>query len=378
MNDLETLKVLLSAVRSVICDEKFELDETIDFEHLYNIAVKHKIEVLVGYAFLPYKDSIAPEKWSMYEKSMYMAAMDEVNRDYAVKELDRVFTENDIDYMHLKGHIIKNIYPISHMRTMSDLDILVKPEQRELIYKLVGQMGYKIAYENVREFNYIKKVAFEFHLDMISEKYKLYHDYYEDIWYKGKKIKDNLFELSDEDYFIYHIVHMAKHYKGAGTGIRSFVDVFVFLKNKQQFLDWDYIYSELGKINLEKFAKNVISLSQMWFVNGNTDEKLKKMAEYVYASGVYGCKAHAEVFRTVQVERMGGARTIISMVFPDMHVMSELYPILIKYKFLLPFFWIKRLVCKAKRKEYGKALHKVFVKNTLAENISNHFDDIGL
>ena len=49
------------------------------------------------------------------------------------------------------------------------------------------------------------------------------------------------YEMSHEDFYIYMLVHNSNHFRIGGMGIRMVLDSYVFLKNHQSELDYDYL-----------------------------------------------------------------------------------------------------------------------------------------
>ena len=375
---------IVSALKSVINkDGSFAFDNTIDYSELFKVSCEHQVENIVAYALMPYKERINADVWQKFEKSIMITAAQDTRQTFELGKLLEGFENTDIDYMILKGYIIKPLYPTTDLRVMGDVDILVKPAQATLAKTILTDLGYEITYENVREFNCVKNrfIHMEIHLDMISAQYKKYHDYYTDIWDKVTNVGGHSYKMTDEDYFIYHIVHLMKHYRGTGTGIRSFLDIWVFLKNKPQ-LDWDYIFSELKKLDLDIFAKNVTDLANMWFGGAKKTELLDEMAEYVFKSGVYGSCERGEIHSSIESVRHGKLHTYIHILFPGMHVMSSLYPQLINRRYLLWFFYIKRIFDKifTKNETRKKSIAKLSAVNSSeeAKEISRHLKAVGL
>ena len=44
--------------------------------------------------------------------------------------------EKGTDMLLLKGMVLRELYPVPELRTMSDVDIIIKPEQRDLVKEL--------------------------------------------------------------------------------------------------------------------------------------------------------------------------------------------------------------------------------------------------
>lgn len=95
----------------------------------------------------------------------------------------------------------------------------------------------------------------EMHRNMIDEKYE-FAKYYQNIWSKLIKSDNKNYEyyLTDEDYYIYLVAHLAKHFANGGTGIRSIIDIYIYLEHKRE-LNWKYINEEFSKLQLSQFSK---------------------------------------------------------------------------------------------------------------------------
>ena len=58
------------------------------------------------------------------------------------------------------------------------------------------------------------------------------------------------YEMSHEDFYIYMLVHNSNHFRIGGMGARMVLDSYVFLKNHQSELDYDYLNVMLEKIGI--------------------------------------------------------------------------------------------------------------------------------
>ena len=73
------------------------------------------------------------------------------------------------------------------------------------------------------------------------------------------------YEMSHEDFYIYMLVHNSNHFRIGGMGIRMVLDSYVFLKNHQSELDYDYLNAMLEKIGIAKYEKRVREIAFNWF-----------------------------------------------------------------------------------------------------------------
>ena len=215
--------------------------------------------------------------------------------DAARKKLFWYMDAEHIWYMPLKGAILKDLYPRQEMRQMADNDILFDAEYEAAVKDYFVREGYEvISYAKGNHDVYDKEPVynFEMHTSLFGEAHnEVWAEYYKDIQSKLKK-SDNHFQYSftDEDFYIYFIVHAFKHFDGCGTGIRYFVDSYVYQNAKN--LNRGYIEGELDKLGVLAFEKTFRSISMKIFGKGETvsqlnTEEYSMLCDSMFA-GTYG------------------------------------------------------------------------------------------
>ena len=96
--------------------------------------------------------------------------------------------------------------------------------------------------------------------------------------------------FSQEDFYNYMIAHDYKHYSLGGTGLRSLLDLFVFLKKRKKALDWEYTNKELERLGLAEFEHRHKKLANTVFTGNHLTETDKENLLYYVTSGTYGTK----------------------------------------------------------------------------------------
>ena len=117
-----------------------------------------------------------------------------------------------------------------------------------------------------------------------------FYEYYAEV--KSRLIKDDGnnygYHFSPEDFYVYMTAHEYKHYSVGGTGLRSLLDVYVFLKKSEGLLDFDYVLSEMEKLELSEFEEKNRCLALNLFGSNEMTGDNREMLEYVVHSGAYG------------------------------------------------------------------------------------------
>lgn len=233
--------------------------QKMDLEKLYNICKFHSLTVITADA-LEKAGVQLPKVWKEASaKAIRKNLLLDVEREQILDFMEK----SGIWYMPLKGVILKNLYPKSGMRQMSDNDILYDSNFCKQLCEYMKSRGYTPKGIGVGHHDDYQKPPvynFEMHRYLFEEIHDAnIADYYSDI--KRKLVKDENkkygYHFTDEDFYIFMIVHEYKHYSIGGTGLRSLLDCFVYLREKGDKLNWDYINSELTKLGISDYEKKI-------------------------------------------------------------------------------------------------------------------------
>lgn len=337
---------VVQILKSVLTgSEAREKPSDITFEQIYGFSSFHCIEAMVFYGISKLKEkpeAALYEKWKKErDRNILKSLTQQTERDMIIQEL----TANGISTLPLKGCLLQEMYPQPDYRQMADLDILIDKKKCADARKILENMGYVCDnYQKGHHDNYSKLpfMEIEIHRELLPRTSGNYH-YYENIWEKAVQDKDNpfLFHFSWTDYYIFMLLHFAKHYFNGGSGIRNIMDIHVFLSKHKKDLDEDYLLKELEGLGIEEFRRTAEKLASVWFAGESADEKTKEMACYVFSSGIYGTLKNSI---TNSVNEKSKVRYILQRTFLPFEIMASIHPILRKIPILLPFFWVTRLV----------------------------------
>lgn len=168
-------------------------------------------------------------------------------------------------------------------------------------------------------------------------------EYYADV--KSRLVKDegNAFgyRFTPEDFYIYITVHEYKHYSSGGTGLRSLLDTYVYLKKNGDTPDRACIAGELDKLGIADFEARNRSLAMHLFGGEELTKSDREMLEVFLDSGTYGTMPR---WVENQIRRRGRAGFLLSRTFPPYRIMAQRYPVLRSLPVLLPVCWIRRII----------------------------------
>lgn len=348
MNDLQ--KNVITLVKSALTGEKYELSGDLDIALVTKMAKKHQIQALIYYGALNCGvSSTLPEMQELFVTTCGFISVS-AQQMYELEVIFKQFDEKKVEYMPLKGTVLKALYPKSEMRTMSDADILIKTEQYDVIKPIMQSLGYVEKNESDHELIWKKgKATIELHKRLIPSYNKDYYAYFGDGWQLGGKIEnsDTRFDMSNDDKMIYLFTHYAKHYRDAGIGIKHIVDLWVYRRSVEEFNE-DYLLCELKKLQLDKFYQNTMHTIDCWFESGAFDDVVEFITNIIFNSGVYGThEAHIlsaalKTSKTVGTTKKVRLKRIFDVIFLPLGLMSKQYSILEKAPVLLPFMWVVR------------------------------------
>lgn len=230
-------------------------------------------------------------------------------------------------------------------------------------------------------------------------------EYYKDAWRRALPTAEPFVcRLSREDEYIFLLIHGHKHFSGAGSGVRTVLDFWLYLKRYGKELDRKYIATELSRAQeiarqsasphaqeiacqsaspsiqetsqtaksenlrntdpetafnpfeeaasdmivetaaeteapLEEFEKTLEREISLWFSAENPT--LDETGVALLSDGVYG---RIEKLWERKLQEKGKFKYFAERLFPPYKVMKQRFTLLEKLPFLLPFFWIWRLI----------------------------------
>ncbi len=339
----------LSIVKCGLLESKAEFDATsFDWNKLYQIACMHKTHMIFYYGLAQGSFSIPQEVLDTIKTKAFSEVAFSMRQNIEIQEVYKELEKNEIDFMPLKGAVMKDLYPHSDMRLMSDIDILIKTSQYEKIKDIMVENDFEFIEESDHEFIWRKKNGFlcvEFHKCLVPTYNKDLYPYYGDGWRVATKKEGTHYYMSDEDFFVYMFVHFAKHYRDSGIGIRQIVDIWVCLEKLN--LDFSYVEEQLKKLYLYDFYVNIKSTFDVWFANGKESEETELITNWIFTSGIYGTRDKNLLsghLRKNGDKKVSKSKQYIRNIFPGYSAMKKKYKILNKLPILLPFAWIWRIV----------------------------------
>jgi len=328
---------------------------------LFQLAKRHDLAHLVGYALrektlLPAESAAAKD----FEKAEWNAVCRVERLLYEYERVCDTLEKSGIDYIPLKGSVLRAFYPENWMRTSCDIDIFLRKESVDSAADcLTNALSYTKGSRTACHLCMISPGGphIELHFNLAPEAMlPKAAGLLRRVWEHASKAdgSSHRYVLSDGYFYFYHIAHMAKHMNTGGCGIRPFLDLFLLdTRVPGDKALRDALLKESG---LFDFAKEASRLAEVWFSDAPHTDVSRWLESYILTGGVYGTQDNQISFQQTKAgSRFAYAK---QRLFLDRQSLSVLYPILNRYPILLP-------VCQVRR--WGRRLKSGAVKRSMRE-----------
>ena len=256
-----------------------------DWAKLFAFSKGHSLGTLFYYATKDRTD--IPEDTRRAVLRHYLAQINQqAGQDYLREKLYQAFNAHQIKFAPIKGLVLRDLYPKPDMRTSCDVDFLYQPTQKQMVEKVLVDFGFNKVSENINHGEWTSGIVTVENHHALFDHDDRFAEYYNDVWSKLIVKDQSEYTFTQEDFYVYFIVHSAKHFLSGGFGVRTILDIYLY--NKKIQLDKEKTCKELEILGLKTFEKQVLALAEYWFDNAPSNEQLVELEKYVLASGTYG------------------------------------------------------------------------------------------
>lgn len=317
-----------------------------DPEAICGLAKKHLLCAAAAYSLeqvMPLPLYFKEEK----KKAIRTLALFEIEGSAIYDGLER----RGIWYLPLKGIVLKGCYPKSYFREMLDNDILFDSSKSAEVKALMESRGYTVkSYGRHNHDVYIKPptMYYEFHRSLFDKKHRtVYFEYYSKLYDRLEKCDGSRFRLrmTNEDFYIYMICHLYKHYTLGGSGLRSLLDIYVFARKYGKELDRGYIEAELQKLDILSFERDISKLALTLFGGGALSPEQESELEFFIGSGSNGTVGNMTALKLKNDDsKKAKLKYFARRVFISGDDLKQEYPFVYRHKALYPPLLVYRPV----------------------------------
>lgn len=355
---------------ALVCNKIPEL-ESPDWAQLFYLSKLHNV-VSLGYESMkrmPVEDGPDQELRKRWKYENDQCTFQCIYQQAALEELKECFEREQIPVILLKGAVLREYYPREDLRTMSDLDILIRKEDIPRIRPLFLRMGYQaksIDKRNEDIYTRDECVTLEVHRELLWRQ-DAWNEYFGHVWERTEKLPGyNWVQIMNPEDFYFHLLgHMIQHMHNGGIGIKAFLDIKIFQEQNREKLETNEFQDTLKAFHLEKLNENIGKLFQLWEGEAHTDPLMEAWTEFIMNCGAYGEVGNFIItnpaFSDFRESQKKGFRYryIWRRLFPSYEEMKHMYPKVKKYTY---FYYV------------GKRIYQNGIRRK--KNIKREFDMI--
>lgn len=340
---MATKEYLLAVVSAVLSGKEVPaLPPDVDVVQFVRLAFSNAVQGIVFSAFAENPGALPEALFARLKKSFQADVLRDAAQTQMLSVLREQFNTAGIDFLLLKGAHLKALYPAPELRFMVDMDILVREKDQPRAQEILLANGFVLHFDNNKDIVFLKKpfLTVELHRTLFQEEYRMY-PYFLSVWERAALVGNHEYKMTDNDLYVYTLAHLAEHYETAGSCFRPVMDLYLMEKKLQNKLDFGYIRQQFETLGISEFAENIRKLGRCMFESAPKDDTLLLMENYVTLGPPV---KNAAVAADEKTGNQSKARRLFSAAFPNFKHMATKYPVLKKLPFLLPFFWIWRLL----------------------------------
>lgn len=286
MNDFDYLVHLLScAVNETQPEEK---PDGISFDKVLEFGKKHEV---ANIAYLSVKKlNVQPDEKTLglWNQEYWKAVKRDVAQAKARQEVLNAFHSRGIYTLEVQGTYVKQFYPQSSMRMMSDLDFIVPEEHFSSVEQIMKELGYET--ENLRNVE-IDAVSGNIHIEFHTEFFDERSDVHTAIGRPADyvTVDENYYaSVSDTVFYLFHLLHTIKHSMQDGVGLRRIIDLYYLenaMKGRADFNEIDAVLKQHGFYDAKV---RLLAVKDRWFCGIEPQNDVSDLETDIMLAGNHG------------------------------------------------------------------------------------------
>jgi hypothetical protein len=279
--------------REILAGKRSSLAQftTNDWFRFIDFACKHGIAPILYHAI---KDHPPPGLSDNYRHLLRDIYLGSAHRNmllyHELGKVLRALREADIPVVLLKGACLADaVYGNIALRSMGDVDLLVKQQDMRKIVQILGNLGYSAGYDFLIEDENAschhlppmigpKKLTIEVHWNIVdfNHFYALEENDLKSLWRRAKPIVIDgapVFLLSPEDLLLHLCLHLSVHHL-FDVRLRGFLDLKKVIQCYDNAINWETLQERACHWGIDQAVRLSLYLADQW-VGLNLPERLK-------------------------------------------------------------------------------------------------------
>lgn len=389
----EATKITLDAVKASLNNNTVTIPESMQ-EPVYRISKDNGFSGMIFTALN--HQSLHPGIFKAFQKDFLMYNTQDIKQLETIKHLKDLLNKHAIAHIFLKGSHLKTLYPATYMRGMGDIDILIHKEDMKAVHHYLLDNKFTLEHKSDQHDAFISPngMMIEVHPKLYKPFDTKYEPLFDDVWSHAIKQDHYTFQFDPHFELAYLLYHIVKHFHGTGIGLRTVLDIGIFLDQKNASIDLDKLTTLLHASSLYTFFINMLYLNHTYFnitpykdlidPAPIDDATFNQLTEYITTSGIHGKGTSFNNFisrlSASKLQNKGKLRFTLGLMFPSYQTMKGLYPWLKYMPLLYPFTWFIRLFTKLvfQSKRMKHRVKQLRVNKDTISNTSTLYKKIGL
>ncbi len=148
----------------------------------------------------------AREVYDTAQKIYSRAVSQAVKRELQYQSLSKTLAEQGIDHLAFKGIVVKDVYTVPQLRSYSDIDLVIRKEDRLRLHPLMQKLGYTATTDFEPVYTYQKeKEVYEIHTSIMSVNITERGDfigYFQNLWSHAVEQPPHVWAFTPEFHFV--------------------------------------------------------------------------------------------------------------------------------------------------------------------------------
>ncbi|MFW5838885.1 MAG: nucleotidyltransferase family protein [Bacillota bacterium] len=389
----QAIAITLEAVKATLNNTKIHLPRHAQ-DAVFKISKENGFSGMLFTALN--QEDLDPSIYAAFKKEFYLYHTQDIHQLDTITQLKSILNQHNIPHILLKGSHLKTMYPATYMRGMGDIDILIKKDAMNAVHRCLKKEGFTLTHQSAQHdiFESPNKVPVEVHPKLYKPIDKKYAPLFQDVWRYAKVQKKSTYLFDPHFELAYLLYHIVKHFHGTGIGLRTVLDIGIFLDNKKHDISLDTLTELLKSSSLYTFFINTLYLNYRYFdINPYPslidsppidEATFEQLTAYITTSGIHGTGTSFNNFISrlgaSNMHKKGKLAFTLRLMFPSYQTMKGLYPWLKYMPLLYPFTWLIRLGNKAlfQRRKMAYRYKQLRVDKDIIEDTSTLYKSIGL
>lgn len=378
----EIREIFFSLLRNALSGRRMTDEEKVDIKEkispevlndLFGLADGQDLAHFIGYALI--NNALIGRGDEMYDRfyaAQFVAMCRYENINNAFVQAAEQFESAQIEYLPLKGAVMRRYYPQPWMRTSSDIDILVHNEDFDKVSKIMSALGFEMKSHDKKDASFMKNGAhIEIHFYLIKDKSIAFLQP-NFLWETAERIGCRCV-LGDDIFYAYHVEHMKRHFSQGGCGVRFFIDLWLLNISVGDDMT-DMRNERLAESGALDFEKGCMRLCKVWFGNEPHDDFTQRLEAYVFSAGVYGTIDNWALAQGLQSGST--SKSLWSRIWMPYEKLCWSYPQLEGRRYLQPYYEARRIFAMFAEGRLGRSVAELKANRSADLSASKDIGDM--